>query len=346
MAAEPGVAPIRVAIDMLARGQDLDSELMHSVMLQIMEGKATDAQTGALLMGLRVKGETVDEITGAAKVMRQKVIPIRPDLPENEPLLDTCGTGGDGASTFNVSTTAAFVAAGAGVRVAKHGNRSVSSRSGSADVLEALGVKLDLPPGETARAVEQAGIGFLFAPALHPAMKHAIGPRRELGIRTIFNVLGPLTNPAGADCQVLGVYDRALVKPIAEVLGRLGTRKAWVVHGEGGLDEISPLGPTEVAQWHDGSVKEFQVTPEDFGVKTCSMDDIRGQGPEENARIILEILSGEKGPKRDMVIMNAAAAIIVADKAGTPAEAAQAAAESIDSGRAMAALEKLKSITV
>lgn len=335
--------PVRAAIDMLARGQNIDSALMHSVMLQIMEGKATDAQTGALLMGLRLKGETVDEITGAAEVMRSKVVPIRPRLAEKEPLLDTCGTGGDGASTFNVSTTAAFVAAGAGVKVAKHGNRSVSSRSGSADVLEALGVRLDLPPEETARAVEEAGIGFLFAPALHPAMKHAIGPRRELGIRTIFNVLGPLTNPAGADCQILGVYDKALVRPLAEVLGRLGTTRAWVVHGEGGLDEISPIGTTEVAEWRQGSVNEFTVAPGDFGVETCELEDIRGQGPEENARIILDILAGQKGPKRDMVLMNAAAAIIVAGKAENTREAAQAAAQSIDSGRAMSALEKLKS---
>jgi anthranilate phosphoribosyltransferase len=328
---------------MLARGMDLDAELMHSVMLQIMEGQATDAQTGALLMGLRVKGETVDEITGAAQVMHEKVVPIRPSLSADEPLLDTCGTGGDGASTFNVSTTAAFVAAGAGVKVAKHGNRSVSSRSGSADVLEALGVSLDLPPEEAARAVEEAGIGFLFAPALHPAMKHAIGPRRELGIRTIFNVLGPLTNPAGADCQVLGVYDPALVRPIAQVLGRLGTKKAWVVHGEGGLDEISPLGATAVAELNSGNVREFSVTPSDFGVETCSLEDISGKGPEDNARIILDILSGTRGPKRDMVIMNAAAAILVADKAETMADASRAAAESIDSGQAMAALEKLRS---
>jgi len=336
--------PVHEAIDRLARGQDLDSELMHAVMLQIMDGQATDAQTGALLMGLRVKGETVDEIAGAAGVMRDKVVPIRPALPRGEPLVDTCGTGGDGSSTFNVSTTAAFVAAGAGVKVAKHGNRSVSSRSGSADVLEALGIRLDMPPETTALAVQEAGIGFLFAPALHPAMKHAIGPRRELGIRTIFNVLGPLTNPAGADCQVLGVYDPALVRPLAEVLGRLGAKRAWVVHGEGGLDEISPLGATAVAQWYSGKISEFQVNPSDFGVDTCTAGDIEGQGPEENARILLEILSGSRGPRRDMVIMNAAAAILVADRASSPEEAAGIAAESIDSGRAMAALEKLRAM--
>ncbi len=336
--------PIRQAIDMLARGRDLDSELMHSVMLQIMEGRATDAQTGALLMGLRVKGETVDEITGAAKVMREKVVPIRPDLPEDEPLLDTCGTGGDGSSTFNVSTTAAFVAAGAGVRVAKHGNRSVSSRSGSADVLEALGVRLDMPPEEIAGAVETAGIGFLFAPALHPAMKHAIGPRKELGIRTIFNILGPLTNPAGADCQVLGVYDPRLVRPLAAVLGRLGAKQAWVVHGAGGLDEISPLGPTSVAEWKAGKINEFEVSPSDFGFKPCKAEAITGKGPEENAGILLDILSGNRGPRRNMVIMNAAAAILVSGKASTLMEAAGLAEECIDSGKAMAALGKLKAL--
>ncbi len=334
--------PVRRAIETVARGQDMDTGLMHSVMLQIMEGKATEAQTGALLMGLRVKGETVDEIAGAAMVMREKVVPVRPALAPGEPLVDTCGTGGDGASTFNISTTAAFVAAGAGVKVAKHGNRSVSSRSGSADVLEALGIRLDLPPEEVARAIEVTGIGFLFAPALHPAMKHAIGPRRELGIRTIFNVLGPLTNPAGADCQVLGVYSPSLLRPIAEVLGRLGTKRAWVVHGAGGLDEISPLGPTEVAEWHEGKVREFQIHPSDFGIPTCSASDISGQGPEDNARILEEILSGQKGHRRDTVVMNAAAAILVAGKASSIKEAGEAARHSIDSGMARTALESLR----
>ncbi len=334
--------PVREAIDLVARGRDLDAGLMHDVMLQIMEGRATDAQIGAFLMGLRVKGETVDEITGAARVMREKVVPIRIGRGPGEHVVDTCGTGGDGASTFNVSTTASFVVAGAGVRVAKHGNRSVSSRSGSADVLEALGVRLDMTPDEVADAIEKAGIGFLFAPALHPAMKHAIGPRKELGIRTIFNVLGPLTNPAGADCQVLGVFDVSLVKTLAEVLGRLGSARAWVVHGEGGLDEISPLGPTRVAELKDGRVTEFQVGPEDFGLSKCTLQDIAGKGPEENARILMDILTGRKGPARDMVVMNAAAAILVAGKASNLKDAVEAACDSIDSGRAMKALEALK----
>lgn len=336
---------VRYAIDMLARGMDLDTVLMHQVMLQIMEGQATDAQTGALLMGLRVKGETADEITGAARVMREKVTAIRPMLAEDEPLVDTCGTGGDGASTFNVSTTAAFVVAGAGIKVAKHGNRSVSSRSGSADVLEILEVRLDMPVEKIARAVEQAGIGFLFAPALHPAMKHAIGPRRELGIRTIFNLLGPLTNPAGADCQLLGVYDASLVRPLAEVLGRLGSRRAWVVHGSGGLDEISLLGPTKVAEWDNGKISEFEVTPSDFGLALCDADDISGGTPEKNARILMDILSGARGPRRDMVILNAAAAIMVAGKAESVQEAALAATGSIDSGSAMNALRKLQAMS-
>ncbi len=333
---------IRRAIDLVARGQDVDTGLMHSVMLHIMEGRATNAQIGAFLMGLRVKGETVEEITGAASVMREKVVPITPALGKGEHLVDTCGTGGDGASTFNVSTTAAFVVAGAGVKVAKHGNRSVSSSSGSADVLEALGVRLDISPEETARAIEEIGIGFLFAPSLHPAMKHAIGPRRELGIRTIFNVLGPLTNPAGADCQVLGVFDRALVKTLAEVLGNLGSYRAWVVHGQGGLDEISPLGTTHVAELRDGEVREFDVRPEDFGVSSCDISDISGKGPEENSRILLDVLSGSKGAPRDMVVMNAAAAIYVAGCAEDIKSAAIKAGESIDSGRAMEALERLK----
>ena len=336
--------PVREAIARLAAGRSLDARLMHAVMMQIMEGEATQAQTGAILMGLRLKGETVEEITGAAQVMREKVIPVRPDIPPGEPLVDTCGTGGDGASTFNISTTAAFIAAGAGVKIAKHGNRSVSSRSGSADVLEKLGVRLDMSPEEINRAVSDAGIGFLFAPALHPAMKHAIGPRKELGIRTIFNMLGPLTNPAGADCQVVGVYDPALTTTLAQVLGELGSKTVWVVHGHGGLDEISPLGPTEVACWHDGKVETFKVSPSDFGFEPCTMDEIAGEGPEENARILLDILSGSEGPARNTAIMNAAAAIIVAGKANSPGEAAGIAKESIDSGKAMAALEKLRAM--
>ncbi len=336
--------PVKEAIAQLAQGRSLDSGLMHAVMLRIMEGKATPAQTGAILMGLRLKGENVEEITGAARVMREKVIPVRPDIPRDEPLVDTCGTGGDGASTFNISTTAAFIAAGAGVKIAKHGNRSVSSRSGSADVLEKLGVRLDMSPEEISRAVADAGIGFLFAPALHPAMKHAIGPRKELGIRTIFNMLGPLTNPAGADCQVVGVYDSALVTTLAQVLGDLGSKTVWVVHGHGGLDEISPLGPTEVACWQEGKVETFSVSPADFGFEPCSIEQIAGEGPEENARILLEILSGARGAARNTAVMNAAAAIIVAGKAGSPREAAGIAQESIDSGRAMAALEKLRAM--
>ncbi|NDY42518.1 anthranilate phosphoribosyltransferase [Dissulfurirhabdus thermomarina] len=332
---------IRAAISALVEGQDLDEAAMAAVMGEIMEGAATPAQIGAFLTALRLKGETVAEITGAARVMRAKAegIPVR--RAPGEVLVDTCGTGGDGAATFNVSTTAAFVVAGAGVRVAKHGNRSVSSRSGSADVLEALGVDLSLAPEAVGRAVEEIGIGFLFAPALHPAMKHAIGPRREIGIRTLFNVLGPLTNPAGAEVQLLGVYDPALTAPLAEALGRLGAARAWVVHGAGGLDEVSLLGPTEVAEWTGSGVRTFRVGPEDAGLAPCRPEDLAGGDAAENARILEAVLSGEPGPRREMVLLNAGAAIHLAGKAPGLREGVRAAAEAVDSGAALAKLRAL-----
>ncbi len=333
---------LKKAISDVVSRKDLSQAEISSVMEIIMEGEATPAQIGALLTGLRMKGETVDEIAGAAKVMREKAVRIHVNLSHGEPLVDTCGTGGDGAQTFNVSTTAAFVVAGAGVKVAKHGNRSVSSRSGSADVLEALGVNLALSPEDVARAVETIGMGFMFAPALHPAMKYAIGPRREIGIRTIFNVLGPLTNPAWANVQLLGVYDPMLTRPLAEVLGRLGSKRAWVVHGEGGLDELSLLGKSVVAQWDKNEVKEFVIRPEDAGLKPCKVEDLKGGDAEENARILKDIISGEKGPKRDMVLLNAGAAIYLADRAKSLREGVLLAAESIDSMEAMKRLEALK----
>jgi len=335
----------RAISDVVSR-KDLSQAEISSVMEIIMEGEATPAQIGALLTGLRMKGETVDEIAGAAKVMREKAVRIHVNLSHGEPLVDTCGTGGDGAHTFNVSTTAAFVVAGAGVKVAKHGNRSVSSRSGSADVLEALGVNLALSPEDVARAVETIGMGFMFAPALHPAMKYAIGPRREIGIRTIFNVLGPLTNPAWANVQLLGVYDPVLTRPLAEVLGRLGSKRAWVVHGEGGLDELSLLGKSVVAQWDKNEVKEFVIRPEDAGLKPCKVEDLMGGDAEKNARILKDIISGEKGPKRDMVLLNAGAAIYLADRAKSLKEGVLLAAESIDSMEAMKKLEALKAFSM
>jgi len=333
---------LKKAISDVVSRKDISQAEISSVMEIIMEGKATSAQIGSLLTGLRMKGETVDEITGAAKVMREKAVRIHVNISPGEPLVDTCGTGGSGAQTFNVSTTAAFVVAGAGIKVAKHGNRSVSSKSGSADVLEALGVNLALLPKDVARAVETIGMGFMFAPELHPAMKYAIGPRREIGIRTIFNILGPLTNPAWANVQVLGVYDPLLTRPLAEVLGRLGSKRAWVVHGEGGLDELSLLGKSVVAEWDRSEVKEFVIRPEDEGLNPCEAEDLKGGDAEENARILKDIISGKKGPKRDMVILNAGAAIYLADIAKSLKEGVLLAAESIDSMEAMKRLEALK----
>ncbi|HID98493.1 MAG TPA: anthranilate phosphoribosyltransferase [Thermodesulfobacteriaceae bacterium] len=332
---------MKKAISKVVERTDLTESEITEAMNQIMEGDATPAQIGALLTGLRMKSETVTEISEAASVMRQKAIRIPVSLKSDEVLVDTCGTGGDAAQTFNVSTAAAFVVAGAGIKVAKHGNRSVSSRCGSADVLEALGVDLSLSPEQAARAVETVGIGFLFAPALHPAMKYAIGPRREIGIRTIFNVLGPLTNPAGANVQIMGVYDPGLTRILAEVLGRLGSRKAWVVHGEGGFDELSLTGSTRVGQWDGQDVSEFTVTPEDAGLKRCRPEDLAGGDATENAEILRNILAGEKGPGRDMVILNAGAAIYLADMEATLRSGVVKAADSIDSGSAAARLEEL-----
>ena len=336
---------LKEALQLVVDGKDLSAQRMQEVMMEIMEGRATPAQIGAILTALRMKGENAAEITGAARVMRQKARAISPRLSPGEPLVDIVGTGGDMSGTFNVSTTASFVAAGAGLKVAKHGNRSVSSRSGSADLLEALGVNLDVAPSVVERCVEETGLGFLFAPKLHPAMKNVIGPRREMGIRTIFNVLGPLTNPAGADVELMGVYDKSLCEKMAEVLGNLGTKRAWVVHGHGGMDELSISGPSLVAQWNGSKVKTFETAPSDFGLKEAQLQDVMGGGPKENARICLSILEGEKGPKRDMVVMNAAAAIYIAKGVKDLKEAAQLAQESIDSGRARQVLSNLIKLT-
>ncbi len=336
---------LKEALQVVVDGKDLSAERMQEVMMEIMEGRATPAQIGAILTALRMKGENAAEITGAARVMRQKARAISPRLSPGEPLVDIVGTGGDMSGTFNVSTTAAFVAAGAGLKVAKHGNRSVSSRSGSADLLEALGVNLDVAPSVVERCVEEIGLGFLFAPKLHPAMKNVIGPRREMGIRTIFNVLGPLTNPAGAEVELMGVYDKGLCEKLAEVLGNLGAKRAWVVHGHGGMDELSISGPSLVAQWNGSQVETFEIAPSDFGLKEAQLQDVMGGGPKENARICLSILEGEKGPKRDMVVMNAAAAIYIAKGVKDLKEAAQLAQESIDSGRARQVLSGLIKLT-
>ncbi len=326
------------ALETVVTGRSLSSADAESAMSTIMAGEATAAQIAALLVALRIKGETVEEIAGFARAMRSAANLL--DL-ERDDLVDTCGTGGDGANTFNVSTTAALIAAGAGVPIAKHGNRAVSSACGSADVLEALGVRLVSSEASLRRCLEAAGIAFLFAPAQHPAMKHAIGPRRELGLRTVFNLLGPLTNPAGAKRQVVGVYDAALVGPLAEVLGRLGAVHAMVVHGAGGLDEISTFGPTLVAEWREGAVHRHEVQPEDFGIALANAADVTGGDAEANAAFVRAVLAGARGARRDMAVLNAAAAIYVSGDAGSMGEALAVATESIDSGRALAALDAL-----
>ncbi|RMG01950.1 MAG: anthranilate phosphoribosyltransferase [Nitrospirae bacterium] len=328
---------IKEAINILVQGINLSESEMVECMNEIMEGRATDAQIGAFLTALRIKGETVEEITGAARVMREKAARI--NAPEG--VVDTCGTGGDMAHTFNISTTTAIVVAACGVPVAKHGNRSVSSRSGSADLLEALGVKIDLPPESVEKCLFETGFGFLFAPLFHPAMKYAIGPRREMGIRTVFNILGPITNPAGAKRQTLGVFSDRLTEPLASVLGNLGAEDVMVFHGEDGLDEITITDGTKVSRYRNGSVESFILSPEDFGFSRASSSDIAGGTAEENAVITKAILSGEKGPKRDTVIMNSAATLIVAGKTEDYREAASIAAEAIDSGKAMKKLDEI-----
>ncbi len=329
---------IREAISKLVDGHDLTEAEAEGVMDQIMDGQATNAQIGAFLTALRIKGETTAEITGCARAMRRKAIPVRPQRTD---LVDTCGTGGDRSGTFNISTTVALVVAGAGLGVAKHGNRSVSSHCGSADVLEALGVNLDLTPSEVAECIDRVGIGFLFAPRLHPAMKYAIGPRREMGIRTAFNILGPLTNPAKAPAQLMGVYDAALTEPLAEVLRALGSRAAFVVHGADGLDELSTTGVNKVSAFTDGRVTTFALDPRELGLPRARLEDLRGGSPEENAGITRSILNGEEGPQRDIVLLNAAAALTAGGVAPELQEGLVRAAESIDSGMAKQALEGL-----
>jgi len=325
---------------------------MVRAMEVIMEGQATEAQIGAFITALRMKGETVAEITAAAKVMRAKAtrIPLGDNLVDldrdeinvdRETVVDTCGTGGDATSTFNVSTTTAFVVAGAGLKVAKHGNRAVSSRCGSADVIEALGINLALTPEQVAACVHEVGIGFLFAPQLHGAMRFAIGPRREVGIRTIFNILGPLTNPAGANVQVLGVYDPGLTEPLAQVLGNLGAKSAFVVYGEGSFDELSIVGPTRVSQLQDGEVRTYTIAPEDFGLKRATLADIKGGDVFENARIVRRVLEGEGGPREDMVALNAAAAFLAAGISQDFPHGITLAREAIRSGKALGKLDAL-----
>ena len=333
---------IQSAIRAVTERRDLDGAHMTGVMHAIMTGECTPAQVGGFLVGLRMKGETVEEIAAAAAVMRR--LATRVEVGTSH-LVDTCGTGGDTSGTFNISTASALVAAGAGVRVAKHGNRSVSGRSGSADVLEAAGVRLDLAPGRIARCIDEAGVGFLFAPAHHGAMKHAIGPRREMAVRTIFNVLGPLTNPAGALRQVIGVFAGELVESLARVLGELGSEHVMVVHSEDGLDELSLGAPTRVAELRDGAVRTYALDARDLGFASAPVESITVDSPAASLATVRAVLAGEPGPAADITVLNAAAATYVSGIASSLEDGIERARESIGSGRAAAALERLVAIS-
>jgi anthranilate phosphoribosyltransferase len=323
--------------------KNLTASEAEAAMNVIMTGKATQAQIGGYLVALRMKGETVDEIVGSARAMRAQASQVHISI-NGDPLLDTAGTGGDGQHTFNISTAAAFVIAGTGRKVAKHGNRAASSRCGSADVLAALGLNLDLTPDQVGACIEQTGIGFLFAPKFHPAMKYAIGPRRELGQRTIFNLLGPLTNPAGATHQLIGVYDPSLTQPLAEVLGELGVKAAYVIHGYGGLDELTTNGPNQVSQLKDGQVSNFEFHAGELGLRPATVNDLRGGSPPENATMLHALLEGkDHSPRRDVVLLNAAAAIASID--GDLPAALASAEEALESGAALARMEALISMS-
>ena len=333
---------IQEALADLLDGKELGRSRSREVMGEIMRGEATQAQIGGFLVALRLKGETADEIAGCAEAMREHVLPVR---PQRDDLVDTAGTGGDGAGTLNISTAAAIVAAAAGAGVAKHGNRAVSSASGSADVLEELGFRLEQPPERIAQSIDELGFGFMFAPSHHPAMRHAAPVRRELAARTVFNVLGPLTNPAGARAQVIGVYAKPLVRTIADVLAQLGARRAFVVHGAYGIDELSPAGPNDVCEVVDGDVHERMIDPLDLGVARCDPDELRGGTPAENAAAIREVFAGADGGRRDAILLNAAGAIAAAGHAEDLREALELARTAIDSGAAANRLDELARFT-
>jgi anthranilate phosphoribosyltransferase len=326
------------AIGQLLDGHDLSRDEARAAMDTIMSGEGTPAQIGGFLVALRLKGETADEIAGCAEAMRAHVLPVR---PRRDDLVDTAGTGGDGGRTFNISTAAALVAAAAGAGVAKHGNRAVSSASGSADVLEALGFSLELPPERIAQSIDELGFGFLFAPTHHPAMKHAAPVRKELAARTVFNVLGPLTNPAGARAQVVGVYSPDLVRTLAEVLAALGARRAFVVHGAAGIDELSPAGPNLVCEVVDGGVREREIDPLELGVPRCAPEELRGGSPEENAQAIRDVFSGADGGRRDAILLNAAGAVAAGGHAEDLREGLELARAAVESGAAGERLEAL-----
>ncbi len=337
------------AVRALVERRDLSRIEAAGAMDAIMSGAATNAQIAAFLVALRMKGETVEELIGFAQVMRQKVVRVRTRGDEvagltgtdREMLIDTCGTGGDASGTFNVSTATAFVVAGAGLKVAKHGNRSSSTLCGSADVVEALGISLELTPAQVGRCIDEIGIGFMYAPLLHTAMKHVMPARREIGVRTVFNLLGPLTNPAGANAQLIGVASAGLTEPLARVLAELGTIRAFVVHGADGLDEISNTGESQISEVHEGVVRSSRVRPEDFGLPRATIRDLRGGDRGENAQIIRLVLGGEPGPRRDIVLMNAAAALVAGGKARDLKEGVGMASQSIDSGAAASKLAAL-----
>ena len=334
---------IQATIQRLLDGHDLSRDEARETMALIMRGEATQAQIGGFLVALRAKGETADEIAGCAEAMREHVLPVR---PSRQDLVDTAGTGGDGGRTFNISTAAALVAAAAGAAVAKHGNRAVSSASGSADVLEALGFRLELPAERIARSIDELGFGFMFAPTHHPAMRHAAPVRRELAVRTVFNVLGPLTNPAGARAQIVGVYSPALVRTIAEVLARLGARRAFVVHGAAGIDELSPAGPNLVAEVVEGEVREREIDPLELGVERCRPEELEGGSPAENAEAIRGVFEGRgDGGRRSAILLNAAGAIAAGGGADDLREGLELARRALDSGAAAERLEQLAAFT-
>lgn len=333
---------IKEAIAKLVKGIDLSQAEIEATMEEIMTGQALSTQIAAFLTAMRMKGETIDEIAGAAAIMRKHATKI---TSKRSNLLDTCGTGGDEAHTFNVSTISAFVVAGAGIPVAKHGNRCVSSKCGSADLLKALGVNIDAGPEVVSKCLDEVGIGFLFAPLLHKAMQYAIGPRREIGIRTIFNILGPMTNPAGATHQLLGVYDGELVEPIAKALGKLGSKHALVVHGLDGLDEVTTTDETQVSELKDGKVKSFKISPTDFGIKKAKPDELKGGECDYNIKIAMNILNGREGPQYDIVVLNAGCAIYAADRTEDIGEGIEQARKSIATKSALKKLEQLKEFT-
>jgi anthranilate phosphoribosyltransferase len=333
---------IREAIQQVAGGEHLTQEQAYATLTEIMDGEASEAQIGALLIALRIKGEQPEEVAGFARAMREHALRVP---VEAEGLVDTCGTGGDSLHTFNISTLAAFVAAGAGVTVAKHGNRAVSSQCGSADVLRELGVNIELGPEGVARCLREVGIGFLFAPIMHPAMRYAVGPRRELGLRTVFNILGPLTNPAGARRQLLGAFSQEAAKLMAEALWALDAEHVLVAHGLEGLDEVSTCGPTRVLEVKEGRIQDYTLTPEDFGVPRARPEDLKGGDPAECADLFRRVLGGEAGPARDIVLVNAAAAVYVSGKAENLGEGLVQAREALDAGKAREKLGRLVEIS-